>query len=180
MPNLHIKTGPVCHILLLSIYIFATYLQWVNLCKSIFSIQEKFKCLYLESLCSAFIQVAQTFSKSCLKVALALVNLLPSFCISDRVSSFLWPQVDFRVRKTFFLNEFLHFVAAILEIVVPLGQRRWPATENSIAQKGLLNYLAFCFACFTKTLISQAFKQLSWYCGVLRPPLVSDQFSKML
>ena len=174
MPNLHIKTGPVCHILLLSIYIFATYLQWVNLCKSIFSIQEKFKCLYLESLCSAFIQVAQTFSKSCLKVALALVNLLPSFCISDRVSSFLWPQVDFRVRKTFFLNEFLHFVVAILEIVC------CSATENSIAQKGLLNYLAFCFACFTKTLISQAFKQLSWYCGALRPPLVSDQFSKML
>ena len=73
------NTGPVCHILLLSIYIFATYLQGVNLCKSIFSIQEKFKCLYLESLCSAFKQVAQTFSKSCLKVALALVNLLPSF-----------------------------------------------------------------------------------------------------
>ena len=59
-------------------------------------------------------------------------------------------------------------------------QWRWPATENSIAQKGLLNYLAFCFACFTKTLISQAFKQLSWYCGALRPPLVSGQFSKML
>ena len=41
------NTGPVCHILLLSIYIFATYLQRANLCKSIFSIQEKFKCLYL-------------------------------------------------------------------------------------------------------------------------------------
>ena len=51
------NTGPVCHILLLSIYIFATYLQGANLCKSIFSIQEKFKCLYLESPCSAFIQV---------------------------------------------------------------------------------------------------------------------------
>ena len=82
------NTGPVCHILLLSIYIFATYLQGVNLCQSIFSIQENFKCLYLESPCSAFIQVAPTFSKRCLKVApfflllqisLALVNLLPSF-----------------------------------------------------------------------------------------------------
>ena len=29
-------TGPVCHILLLSIYIFATYIQGANLCKSIF------------------------------------------------------------------------------------------------------------------------------------------------
>ena len=55
------NTGPVCHILLLSIYIFATYLQGVNLCQSIFSIQEKFKCLYLESPCSAFIQVAPTY-----------------------------------------------------------------------------------------------------------------------
>ena len=73
------NTGPVCHILLVSIYIFATYLQGVNLCKSIFSIQETFKCLYLESPCSDFIQVAPTFSKSCLKVVLALVNLLPSF-----------------------------------------------------------------------------------------------------
>ena len=86
--------------------IFATYLQGVNLCKSIFSIQEKFKCLYLESPCSAFIQVAPTFSKSCLKVALALVNLLPSFLHIWQGFIFLWQQVDFRVRKTFLLNEF--------------------------------------------------------------------------
>ena len=43
----HQITGPVYHLLLLSIYIFATYLQGANLCKSIFSFQEKFKCLYL-------------------------------------------------------------------------------------------------------------------------------------
>ena len=75
------NTGPVCHILLLSIYIFATYLQGVNLCKSIFSIQEKFKCLYLESPCMfcLYTSCSNIFSKSCLKVALALVNLLPSF-----------------------------------------------------------------------------------------------------
>ena len=82
------------------------------------------------------------FSKSCLKVALALVNLLPSFCISDRVFSFLWPQVDFRVRKTFFLNEFLHFVAAILEIVVPpvalTGNRKLNRTKRVIKLSSIL------------------------------------------
>lgn len=85
------NTGPICHILLLSTYIFATYLQGANLCKSIFSIQEKFKCLYLKSPCSAFIQVAKSCSFfliiadffGSLKFALIL------FCISDRVFSFL-------------------------------------------------------------------------------------------
>ena len=176
MPNLHTKTQ-VLFVLPLSIYIFATYLQGANLCKSISSLFKKtwvqmplswkpMFCLYtscsnifkeLLKSCSFFLIIAD-FPGSC-KFAPILFAYLTGFSASfDHESTS-------ELEKRFSFNEFLHFVAAILEIVVPLGQRRWPATENSIAQKGLLNYLAFCFACFTKSLISQAFKRLSWYSG---------------
>ena len=56
-----------------------------------------------------------------------------------------WASFDLKstseLEKRFSFNELLQFVAAILKIVVPLGQRRWPkTTENPITQKGSLNY----------------------------------------
>jgi len=82
------NTDPVCitpqYIYICDVFTRSKFVQ----IHFLYSRKLEFKCLYLESPCSAFIQVAPTFSKSCLKVApfflllqisLALVNLLPSF-----------------------------------------------------------------------------------------------------
>ena len=182
MPNLHTKTQVLFAIYYSSVFIYLRHIYKEQICANPFFLFKKSSNAFILKVhVLPLYKFSSNIFKELLKSCFGSCKFAPIlFAYLTGFSASFDHKSTSELEKRFSLTELLHFVAAILEIVVPLGQRRWPATENSIAQKGLLNYLAFCFACFTKTLISQAFKQLSWYSGALRPPLVSDQFSKML